>query len=468
MAEPVEPKRNPLGDHRLAAILFTDVANFSGLVETDEKRTLTLVQRDLKLISEMCHRMGGDVLKNTGDGCLVAFSSVEAAVGCAIKIQRLVAHERNRMPPEEILHHRIGIHLGDVYFGRGDVLGNGVNIAARLLAEAEPDGICISQTVYDLVKHRRDVKAINIGPRELKHIREAVQVYRVIVRAFEQEEGEAAKEEPAPDVAATVKSKPVSRVGLIVAVASLFVVAIVGITAWMMARSGKTSAGVAVAPPSPATLPASPATEPVSRYPLILQTVQGKPDIAINSGDGWRRFRIFSNEFLATAVQGDAYVMTIQSSVVRPHVSAAPFGNFGDVTIRAAGLVHGADASSWGLQLLSAQGSRRMVRVTISIRGLVKVDLTRLKGLDQNNNPLSPGDFYLFHNPSIRHGDEANTLVADVHEHKLSVMVNGQRAGGTWDITALGPASIVLLVEGEKGAVAEFRRLEVWRASAAQ
>src|SRR5207248_625930 len=120
------------------AIVFTDVVGFSGLVEKNEKLTLLLVQRDLKLISGVCHKFGGEVLKNTGDGCLATFHSAESAVRSALEIQQTLTEAAQRRPPETTLHHRIGIHLGDVFLGEGDVLGNGVNIAARLLGEAEP------------------------------------------------------------------------------------------------------------------------------------------------------------------------------------------------------------------------------------------------------------------------------------------------------------------------------------------
>src|SRR5580704_17415755 len=193
MPGPPKPAKPAIADRQLAAIVFTDVAGFSKLMEANETRTLVLVQRDLKLIADVCREFGGNVLKNTGDGCLATFHSVEGAVRSALKIQGIVVDAAHRLPPEKILHHRIGIHLGDVFLGKGDVLGNGVNIAARLLGEAEPDGICISQALYDVVKHRLGVKAVCIGARELKNIREAMPVHRLLLGAAAQEQGEKAE-----------------------------------------------------------------------------------------------------------------------------------------------------------------------------------------------------------------------------------------------------------------------------------
>jgi len=464
MPTPPGPIKSSLGDRRLAAIVFTDVVGFSSLMEKDERHTTLLIHRDLKLIGQVCKKFGGDVLKNTGDGCLAAFPSVEAAVGSAMKIQRIIAEARQRLPPEEILHHRIGIHLGDVFFGEGDVLGNGVNIAARLLAEAEPDGICVSQTVYDLVKHRLDIKAVSIGARELKNIREAVQVYRVLLKAAAKEEGE---------TEATAASKQPARKHLIIAGTSLLVLAAIGIGAWLIVRSAKSNASNAAATPSVApmarvalaTQPAVaviPATQPAADLSTILQTLQRTPDYSADSAASWQQFRVFSNDLLATAIQGDAYVMTPRSIVFHAGFSNSPWGTFGDVTVQAAGTIRGMTASSWGIQVVAADGSHKLARAVIWAGGSLRVDLTRLHGLDEANSPLNPTDFSNFHDSTIHRGDVPNTLVMNVHQHKLSVLVNGQRMGTTWDITPVGTSRLVLIVEGNQGTVASFQRLKVW------
>jgi hypothetical protein len=149
----------------------------------DEDHTLELVQRDLAFMSRLCEQFAGKVLKWTGDGLLLYFTSAVQAVACALKIQQSIAAAAHELPPEDVLQHRIGIHLGDVFVSATDVMGDGVNIAARLQAEAVPGGICISQVVYDVVKKRIALKASYLGPRELKHIQEPIPLYQIILDA---------------------------------------------------------------------------------------------------------------------------------------------------------------------------------------------------------------------------------------------------------------------------------------------
>ncbi len=176
---------NPVESTRriLAAIVFTDIVDFSALTQRDEERTLRLAHRDMDCIRKICQHCQGKVLKSTGDGLLMYFESATQAVACAMQTQKKMADLVRTCPPEEVLQHRIGIHLGDVFVSQDDVMGDGVNVAARLQAEAPPGGICISQTVYDVVKNRLDVKATYLGPRELKNIQEAVPVYQILVDA---------------------------------------------------------------------------------------------------------------------------------------------------------------------------------------------------------------------------------------------------------------------------------------------
>jgi class 3 adenylate cyclase len=183
-AEPGTPSPEPIRQRRtLAAIVFTDIVNYSAQMQTDEDRTLRLARRDLDYIRKVCGECEGKVLKNTGDGLLMYFDSAVQAVACAMQAQKALASLKSKLPPEEVLQHRIGIHLGDVFVGDGDVMGDGVNIASRLQAEAEPGGVCVSQTVYDVVKNRLGVKATYLGPRELKNIQEAVPVYQILLDA---------------------------------------------------------------------------------------------------------------------------------------------------------------------------------------------------------------------------------------------------------------------------------------------
>lgn len=172
---------NSLGQRMLAAIMFTDVVNFSKHVAENEERALRLVQRDLQAIADYATRFSGQILKNTGDGCMLLFTSGVQAVECAQAIQRQFAEQKTQMPPRDVLQHRIGIHLGDVILTGGEVMGDGVNIAARLQMEAPPGGICISQALYEVVRTRLSLQTVQIGMRQLKNIPESVVVYQVMV-----------------------------------------------------------------------------------------------------------------------------------------------------------------------------------------------------------------------------------------------------------------------------------------------
>ena len=180
--EPIENvvlPSNLRGESALAAIVFTDVESFTPKMAADEKHTLTLIQRDFQLMSRLCQQFEGHVLKTLGDGLLIYFVSAEKAVLCAIEIQTTLAIAASQLPERDILKHRIGIYLGDVLFSGNDVMGNGVNMAARLQAQAAPGTICISQTVYDVVKSRLRLPVTYMGLRKLRGIPEPVPLYQI-------------------------------------------------------------------------------------------------------------------------------------------------------------------------------------------------------------------------------------------------------------------------------------------------
>lgn len=159
----------------LAAILFTDAVGFSGRVNLDESKALAEIERDFTVMRESCARHDGQVLKSLGDGLLMVFTSAVQAVLCAIDIQDRL----QKGGGEEALLHRIGIHLGDVLLTSDDAQGDGVNIASRLEQEAMPGGICISGTIYDVVKSRLTVQVRALGEKTLKNIAEPIQVYEI-------------------------------------------------------------------------------------------------------------------------------------------------------------------------------------------------------------------------------------------------------------------------------------------------
>ena len=228
----------PVPGHRsLAAIVFTDVVSFSARMQTDEETTLRLLQRDFNAMRRICVEHQGSVLKTTGDGLLLYFSSAVQAVACALAIQRLFAGQAKTQPAEETLTHRVGIHLGDVFVNDQDVMGDGVNIAARLQAEAQPGGICISQTVYDVVKNKLAMHVTRLGPRELKNISQAIPIYRLLLEAQAIGAHETERpfdEEPEPAMAS---SRPFSKRQKLAGAAGLGLGLVLVITGWVALRS---------------------------------------------------------------------------------------------------------------------------------------------------------------------------------------------------------------------------------------
>jgi len=140
---------------RLAAILAADVAGYSRLMGQDEEGTHERDQAHLReLVSPKIAEHRGRIVKNTGDGFLAEFPSVVDAVRCAVEVQRGMAERNEGTPPENRIEFRVGINLGDVIVEEHDIFGDGVNVAARLEAVAEPGGICVSRVVRDQVRDR--------------------------------------------------------------------------------------------------------------------------------------------------------------------------------------------------------------------------------------------------------------------------------------------------------------------------
>jgi class 3 adenylate cyclase len=163
----------------LAAIVFTDVVGFSKLASQNEARVYVALQRDMAIMTNLCRAHGGQVLNTMGDGMLLCFSSAVDAMGCAVEIQRTFFSQAQTLPSVEILHHRIGVHLGDVIMNGDNVFGDGVNVAARLQTLALPDAVCFSHTVYEVVKNKLKIDANYLGPRQLKNLVEPVRVWQV-------------------------------------------------------------------------------------------------------------------------------------------------------------------------------------------------------------------------------------------------------------------------------------------------
>src|ERR1700722_18800279 len=165
---------------RLPAILAADVAGYSRLMGADEEGTHERLKAHLReLVDPKIREHHGRIVKTTGDGVLAEFASVVDAVRCAGEIQRGMANRDLDLAEERRLRFRIGVNLGDVIADGGDIYGDGVNIAARLEALAEPGGLCISRTVRDHIGDRLPYSFDDLGEQNVKNIAQPVHAYEL-------------------------------------------------------------------------------------------------------------------------------------------------------------------------------------------------------------------------------------------------------------------------------------------------
>jgi adenylate cyclase len=226
---------------KIAAILAADVVGFGRMASADEDRTLARLRAlRVDVIDPVIASQNGRVFKRTGDGALVEFRSVVEAVRSAISVQTAMAERNAGTPEDQRIVFRIGVHLGDVVEeSDGDLMGDGVNIAARLEGIAEPGGICLSEDAYRQVKGRLDIAVTDLGPTALKNIAEPVRAYALQVGV------------PAPARAATQTRPPEPKKRSMLAPLIAGIVALIAIAAgaWYLLAANRPAPAVATAPP---------------------------------------------------------------------------------------------------------------------------------------------------------------------------------------------------------------------------
>ena len=148
---------------RLAAILAADVAGYSRLMGEDEAGTAKIVRERREAATPIVRSFSGRLVKTTGDGVLLEFPSVVAAVECAILIQNMMAERNACLPEAKRVVYRVGVHLGDVLIEGDDILGDGVNVAARLEGICEPGGVSLSASAFDNVRGRIEADFSDLG-----------------------------------------------------------------------------------------------------------------------------------------------------------------------------------------------------------------------------------------------------------------------------------------------------------------
>jgi TolB-like protein/class 3 adenylate cyclase len=167
---------------KLATILAADVAGYSRLVGIDEEGTIARLQAlRRELIDPTISTYHGRIFKTTGDGMLVEFASVVDAVRCAVEVQQGMAIRNNDVPAERRIEFRAGINLGDVVVEGDDLLGDGVNVAARLEGMADPGGVCISGSAYEHVRDKLPLSVVDMGEQQFKNIARPIRTYRVVI-----------------------------------------------------------------------------------------------------------------------------------------------------------------------------------------------------------------------------------------------------------------------------------------------
>jgi len=171
---------------RLAAIMFTDLVGFTASAQSDEAVALARVQEQASVTRPLLAPYGGRVIKSMGDGFLIEFESALKAAQCAIEIQRQL-RERNARSVAAPLLLRIGIHVGDVEEVDGDILGDTVNVASRIVPLALPGGVCLSEQIAEQIRDKLPYRVERLAPKRLKGVREPVVAYRVVLPGTERE-----------------------------------------------------------------------------------------------------------------------------------------------------------------------------------------------------------------------------------------------------------------------------------------
>ncbi|MBV9685938.1 MAG: tetratricopeptide repeat protein [Alphaproteobacteria bacterium] len=235
-------------ERRLTAILAADVAGYSRLMGADEEETLARLKAHRReLLDPGIGEHRGRIVKTTGDGLLAEFASVVDAVRCAVGIQNEMSKRNADVPPERRIEFRVGINVGDIIIDESDIFGDGVNVAARLEALAQPGGICVSRMVRDQVRDKLDLVFEDMGEQQVKNIARPVRAYRVLTEAVVCQ-------------AATLASGRPRRAarGVIAAGTAALVLLAIGAAAFWRLHSPNLAPTAAGAPAAPLALPDKP------------------------------------------------------------------------------------------------------------------------------------------------------------------------------------------------------------------
>jgi class 3 adenylate cyclase len=161
--------------------MFTDIVGYSKMTQSNEQLAMKLMREHNELLRPIFFKYNGHEIKTIGDAFLLEFPNVLDATHCAIECQNTLFERNKDLPVEQQVRIRIGIHVGDVIFENNDIFGDGVNIAARIQPLADPGGICVSEDVARQIQNKIDIPVISLGQGELKNIKLAVMIYKVLL-----------------------------------------------------------------------------------------------------------------------------------------------------------------------------------------------------------------------------------------------------------------------------------------------
>ncbi|MFK4527904.1 class 3 adenylate cyclase [Bradyrhizobium japonicum] len=252
---------------KIAAIFAADIAGYSRLVAEDEEETLRRLASYREVVDDFIAKANGRIFNTAGDAVLAEFPSAVDAVRCAIDIQESLRTRNMAYPPSRQMSFRIGITIGDVVERNGDLLGDGVNIAARLEGLAEVGGICVSRAVHEQVANKLSVQFADIGAQEIKNIPTPVHAYMVAMRREDGTYATPKLKKPASKLAAA----PVWMWPLVVAVVSVVAILVTGFLYNTKLKQTVTAAVAPAATPSAAMPSAAPAADAVAPSPMPTQ-----------------------------------------------------------------------------------------------------------------------------------------------------------------------------------------------------
>lgn len=179
MVDEPRDRAPPILERKLVTILSADVAGFSALMAEDEEQTLRIFREHSRIFGSLVALHRGRIFNTAGDAILAEFTSAVEAVRCATEIQAALRTRNDQLPSNRQVQFRIGVNLGDVMVQNNDLLGDGVNVAARLQAAAEAGGICVSGSVYDQIRNKLSLTFASLGERSFKNIPQPVRTFSI-------------------------------------------------------------------------------------------------------------------------------------------------------------------------------------------------------------------------------------------------------------------------------------------------